>query len=332
MPITNAQAQLIQDFVAESELALPEYALEKDFYVYEVIKALLALPPHPCFQLVFCGGTSLSKAYALIERMSEDVDFKVVPTETGAALGPSALRKQLGKFVEMIITHLTSLLAETDTIERQSRDSNRYTALRVNYDSVFERPESMRAHLLVELNFSPIIEPVVLLPVGLLLDRVIHGAYLSSVDLPTIGLPEALIEKLVSFPRRLALYLKRNPEPNFSAESGWDQALVRHLYDVYMMRTKAPEMELDQNKLQFIFSRIVNKDATEFFNQHPEFAQDPTQTLKAAMALARQSVDLRNQYNQFVSDMVYGRLEQQPSFDEALTQFEDLLSVSLKGI
>ncbi|MHB8253723.1 MAG: nucleotidyl transferase AbiEii/AbiGii toxin family protein [Acidiferrobacter sp.] len=29
-------------------------------------------------QLVFCGGTCLSQAYHIIDRMSEDVDFKVI--------------------------------------------------------------------------------------------------------------------------------------------------------------------------------------------------------------------------------------------------------------
>lgn len=36
---------------------------------------------HPNTRLVFCGGTSLSKAYELIERMSEEVDLKVVLDE-----------------------------------------------------------------------------------------------------------------------------------------------------------------------------------------------------------------------------------------------------------
>ena len=29
------------------------------------------------FRLIFCGGTCLAKAHKLVQRMSEDVDFKV---------------------------------------------------------------------------------------------------------------------------------------------------------------------------------------------------------------------------------------------------------------
>jgi predicted nucleotidyltransferase component of viral defense system len=30
------------------------------------------------FQVIFTGGTALSKAYGLIQRFSEDVDFRVI--------------------------------------------------------------------------------------------------------------------------------------------------------------------------------------------------------------------------------------------------------------
>jgi hypothetical protein len=47
---------------------------EKDFWVCWMLRALFELgPDHP--SMVFKGGTSLSKAYGLIERFSEDIDM-----------------------------------------------------------------------------------------------------------------------------------------------------------------------------------------------------------------------------------------------------------------
>ena len=58
---------------------LPSIALvEKDLFVVRAIAALAAIDASP-FQLVFGGGTALARAHKIVQRMSEDVDFKVVP-------------------------------------------------------------------------------------------------------------------------------------------------------------------------------------------------------------------------------------------------------------
>ncbi len=82
----------ISDFEIESDVSLPGFALEKDYFVLEAITLIQGLPPSPDFRLVFCGGTCLSKAYGILHRMSEDVDFKIVPSELSAKLPKSALR------------------------------------------------------------------------------------------------------------------------------------------------------------------------------------------------------------------------------------------------
>jgi predicted nucleotidyltransferase component of viral defense system len=57
---------------------LPSPALvEKDWYVVQAIAAITTIAASP-FQLVFNGGTALSRAYRLIGRMSEDIDLKII--------------------------------------------------------------------------------------------------------------------------------------------------------------------------------------------------------------------------------------------------------------
>lgn len=68
---------LIDAVIAERDVGgLTAAILEKDIHVTEALHALFRID-HPRVGFVFCGGTSLSKAYGLIERMSEDVDLKV---------------------------------------------------------------------------------------------------------------------------------------------------------------------------------------------------------------------------------------------------------------
>jgi len=57
------------------EYNLSTVAIEKDWWISTVLRALFALPYSE--NLSFKGGTSLSKCYNLIERFSEDIDIAV---------------------------------------------------------------------------------------------------------------------------------------------------------------------------------------------------------------------------------------------------------------
>ena len=58
---------------AASESGRPAYLLEKDIWVVWTLRTLFGAPVGA--SLVFKGGTSLSKAYGVIRRFSEDVDL-----------------------------------------------------------------------------------------------------------------------------------------------------------------------------------------------------------------------------------------------------------------
>jgi hypothetical protein len=74
------QAAIIREVAARRGLS--PVIVEKDFWVSWTLAVLFA---HPEFgeQLVFKGGTSLSKVYGVIERFSEDIDLSVSPTFLG---------------------------------------------------------------------------------------------------------------------------------------------------------------------------------------------------------------------------------------------------------
>ena len=60
---------------------LPAFAIEKDAWVTLVLRMLFTSEIKPF--IVFKGGTSLSKAYNIIERFSEDIDLVVDRTYLG---------------------------------------------------------------------------------------------------------------------------------------------------------------------------------------------------------------------------------------------------------
>ena len=77
----HSNREFLQDAIqaAAASLGIREVYVEKDYWVtvalYEVFHSDMAS------QVVFKGGTALSKCYRLIERFSEDVDLVVLRNE-----------------------------------------------------------------------------------------------------------------------------------------------------------------------------------------------------------------------------------------------------------
>src|SRR5438067_5273414 len=73
MSSTERRVTCIQ---VEERMRLQAASVEKDFWVCWILRELFTLPgigPH----LTFKGGTSLSKAWKLIDRFSEDIDIVI---------------------------------------------------------------------------------------------------------------------------------------------------------------------------------------------------------------------------------------------------------------
>ena len=58
-----------------AKLRLPAFVVEKDWWVVQTLRLITQMDIAD--QIVFKGGTSLSKAWGLIDRMSEDIDLAI---------------------------------------------------------------------------------------------------------------------------------------------------------------------------------------------------------------------------------------------------------------
>lgn len=147
---------------------LPEPIIEKDWWVTQVLNILFSLPIAD--QLVFKGGTSLSKAWQLIERFSEDIDLAVNPAYFGVSDTPTKkqikqLRKRSSLFVaEDLATMLQAALDEAglSALCRMEVQPNG------EGDSTYPEPRviSLHYHSLYEENAMSYVRPVVKLEVG----------------------------------------------------------------------------------------------------------------------------------------------------------------------
>lgn len=93
--INEAFAELVA--VTVEAIGLPQVYVEKDYWVTKALKHL-SESVH-AGEVVFKGGTSLSKAYRLIDCFSEDIDLAVLAGDKS-----DAARKRLLKAVEGAVT------------------------------------------------------------------------------------------------------------------------------------------------------------------------------------------------------------------------------------
>ena len=299
----------------QAHFRLPSPALvEKDIYVVRAIRALASLDATP-FQLVFGGGTALARAHKLVRRMSEDVDFKAIPTPA-APVSRSALRRERGALRDRVTAALQSAGFTFDPhnpAQVRSRDENSYTIYELPYDLEVRAGAGLRPTIQVELNHTSLRRSPVLLPVSSFVAEALQRA----PEVPAVtcaGLNETAAEKLVSLTRRTAIDLA-------GASRASDPALVRHIYDLHMMRD-----HLDMGTVATLAGDIAASDAREFGNQYPAYEKDIAGETRKALDTLRADPLHRRRYELFLADMVYG---EKPAFEDALATVIALAETAL---
>jgi len=79
--------------------------IEKDFWVCWTLKHIFALGARPA-QLIFKGGTSLSKVYHVIERFSEDIDLSLSREDLGFVGERDPYRAGSGKKQQLLVDEI----------------------------------------------------------------------------------------------------------------------------------------------------------------------------------------------------------------------------------
>lgn len=124
---------------AANELAIPTNIIEKDFYVTIVLKSL----SEKLGDMVFKGGTSLTKCYQLLDRFSEDIDISYT-AESG--IPGEARKRQLKKAVVATMEELKFPIANLD----DTRSRRHYNCYRAAYSSIYDQSGILKPELVVE--------------------------------------------------------------------------------------------------------------------------------------------------------------------------------------
>ena len=124
---------------AANELHIPANVLEKDYFVTLTLKELST----KLKDMVFKGGTSLTKCYQLLDRFSEDIDLSYT-AESGVP--GDARKKQLKKAV---VSTLESLELTINNLE-DTRSRRNYNCYRASYPSIYDNSPFLKQELVLE--------------------------------------------------------------------------------------------------------------------------------------------------------------------------------------
>lgn len=310
---------------------------EKDIHVTDALRALSTIQlSHQVHQLnrrrgdalpatqtvsahlVFAGGTCLSKAYGLIERMSEDIDIKVVleAVPAGYALPKGVSnRKRLGDLHKEVESRLSGLgFTYIETEDRNNpltRDSRRYYCLALSYDAQFQDVSgSLRPELKLELVCRTPKLPIEALPIGYLLDKLIPGIPAPKFSMPCISVYETMAEKVLALLRRCAWKWDGYQHSEF------DTTLVRHIHDVWKIIETHPEAITPAKN---IFAGLVEKDIEEFRGKHPEFDATPYDVMRRTLQTVKNHEELRRNFEERLKPLLF--IDTKPTFDQCAESF-----------
>ena len=224
--------------------------IEKDYWITLVLKRLYESRYKD--NVVFKGGTSLSKGYELIQRFSEDIDIAVRNVEkmTGNQI------KTLIRNVEKSITS-DLIVAENSTI---SSKGSQYRKTEYSYPKAADIRllQGVSDKLIIEINSFTEPYPYEKRKISSFVYTVLNGNKsnetitkyeLEPFEINVLDIRQTLVEKTVSLLR-------------FSFENNIEEALkakIRHFYDLYFLCK-------DRDCMKYIDSADFKRDIEKVWN------------------------------------------------------------------
>jgi predicted nucleotidyltransferase component of viral defense system len=254
--------------VSDSVGLLPTW-VEKDYWLVRVLEALVQAPELAA-RFVFKGGTSLSKAWKLIDRFSEDIDLLL----TGQNYGPMPAlrneRERLFKAVRKAIESATPLrLPLTGLSEAEKRlyylRSDTHGRLRYPLRKAELSPGATSEEwLLVEAGFRGGSRPWTSVSI-----RSYMGEYVSSrPELATVARQYAADVEPINVPVLSAerTFVEKLLAVHTAATGDWTRLQVRHYYDLAQLYRNHPDVRRClENPIAF---QTLLAEAVEVSNTH----------------------------------------------------------------
>jgi predicted nucleotidyltransferase component of viral defense system len=286
--------------------------VNKDFYGVQVIKTLSQMKSDFC-DLIFTGGTCIAKAYNLIERMSEDIDIKIVLKDT--TISNNSIRKKLSALKKQLKNELQKISTELKDENIKADHDNRHIVFDIPYPTV-SRIGLLRGNIKLELTQFPIrLKPI---SKSISSFAAIEQKESPEVEsIPCVDAVEILAEKIVSLVRRTCVKIE-------GEKQYFDPTIVRHIYDIYKIHSN-----INTDGLKSLVKEIVKQDAEHFQSWHPKWSANPKEmTLEALKELKKEEYE--ELYANYTESMIYSK--DYPKYKTALKEISSYINNIFENI
>ena len=296
---------------------IPDAYIEKDYWITMSLKLLSESPYRE--SVVFKGGTSLSKAYRLIDRFSEDIDLAV---SCSSKKGDNQIKKLLKNVENAVTQNLISLKGD----ERESKGSKfRRTVYKYPCKVDNDGFEQVPRELLIEINAFANPEPSEIRKIRTLIAEhlikkkradLIARFGLEDFSIRVLSPKRTLIEKMLGV---IKDSYSNDPIARLSNR-------IRHLYDICLvLRHDEYQDFIASNEFKLLCDKCIEDEKAGEF-EHSDCFEEPL--IKAPLFLNfetwRNSLNVT--YTNVFSNLVHGDLPDMSEISDAL----DLLQKHLK--
>ena len=288
---------------------IAESFVEKDWFVTQAILAVAEIE-HGGFDVVFSGGTALSKAHGLLQRFSEDVDFRVVVEDSDTG------RKALSNYKHAVVDALRQQGFAMDDAQVRARDGNRFFAIDLSYESYFTRVGALRPH--VQIEFA--VRDTQLAPVHLQVSSFVRNVGGQEPEIENI----ACIDPVESAADKLSALAWRIPD-RVRGDQYDDPAVVRHVHDLAMLK----DVAMSSDKFSGLVKTSMSHDDRRSKNNMTFSGLPIEDKFDQMLSAFDNDKNYWQEYDQFVRGVSYA--QSAPDFDVAMQAVRDLVAVVIKA-
>lgn len=320
--ISKAEKEAIFNAIA-TEMGMTPFAVEKDWWVSRTLDIIFQM--EIAQHLVFKGGTSLSKAWKLINRFSEDIDLAFDKEFFEGYKGDisrtqiSKLRKEAGNYTtgtffkelqeEFRVKGLNELAFKVIDSGESDQDPR---IIEIYYQNVIPKPtEYVLPRVQIEISCRSLREPFSIQSFGSLVDEIYADSDFAETlfEVPTVNPERTILEKLF-------LLHEEFHRPTYKMRV---DRLSRHVYDIYhLIKAGIAAKAINDKELyetivahRYKFSRIGDVD----YNMHNPKTLNP-------IPIAEKMDEWKADYAKMKEEMIYEDIK--PSFEDLINNLNVL--------